>query len=345
MTILVSIVSEQTLPNYLVAKNCEEADYHLFLATSQTIRQFHWLKYSIENHLLKNVLNYIEITSDDYLKNSEILKKNEHYPIFQNSEKIIINITGGTKIMVLSVIDYFKNNFSKKLEIVYLPLNSKEIVYLYPNVLKAPLNSRITTIHEYLNVIGFIKEKSDVNFRKYENTQNILNEAVSLDLFNKYINNKDNKWNQIIKGDGFKDGDVGVFFENLIYHKIKCDFNLNDEQILLNLQIFFKEKGSQDYEYDVVFIYDNNLFLIETKINYSGSVRKILDHYSGIRNIFGLNSKALIFTLREYPNNEHKKIIARSRNFGIMNILDGKEVKEILKNDINIKKYFIANKK
>jgi DNA-binding protein len=343
MTILVSIISEQTIPNYLIAKNFPEADYHLFLVTKQTIPQYHWLKFGIEKHLLKKVLDFIEISNDDYFSNINNLENNNYFSLLKNANRIIMNITGGTKIMAFSAIEYFRKNFSEKIEIVYLPINSKEIVSLSPKLTKQIIKLSIKNIHEYLNVLGFkyignYLDK-DKYYRAYDHSGLVLKLNEANKLYNDFKIHKSN-WTNYLNEIGYKDGNAGEFLESLLYHKIKADFNLSGEQLLLNLKIYFNQNASNDYEFDVVFLYENSLHLVEAKINLSG-LKSIIKNYSGIKSIFGLNTRSYIFTLREYQNKEHFQYMERFKSHGILGIFDMNEVNEILEKNINLKKVLL----
>lgn len=343
MTILVSIISEQTIPNYIVAKNFPEADYHLFLVTKQTIPQYHWLKFSIEKHLLKNVLNLIEISNDDYFSNLNNLENNNYFSLLKNADRIVINITGGTKIMAFSAIEYFRKNFSEKIEIVYLPINSKEIVSLSPKLTKQIIKLSVTNIHEYLNVLGFKYIENflgkDKYYRAYDHSSLILKLNEANKLYNDYKIHKSN-WMNYLNTIGYKDGNAGEFFESILYHKIKTDFNLSSEQILLNMKIFYNPDTSNDYEFDVVFLYENSLHFVEAKINLS-SLKSIIKNYSGVKSIFGLNSRSYIFTLREYQNKEHFQYMERFKSHGIMGIFDMAYVNKMLEKNINLKQVLL----
>jgi hypothetical protein len=346
-TILISIVSEQTIPNYLVAKNIENLNNHLFFITSKVLPQYYWLKYAIEKNLKHQVINPIKVESDDYITNFSILESSSLSEILKSYDKIILNVTGGTKIMVLSIIDYFKKNYSDKLHIIYLPFDSKKIIQIFPIINEIYLKSEIKTINEYLNVIGFVNINSESlgfndSFKYYEKTEskNILDDVTSKKLLDKYLRLKEkSNWKLVLTKMGYSEEDAGYFLESYIYNKIRKDLNLKEEQICLNLKIYYNKNQSNDYEFDIAFVYNNTIYLVETKINLK-SILSITNHYSGIKNIFGLSTKGVIVTLRNYSNNEHKIYIDRLKNLGVIGIFDLKDLNSIINNNYSIKNIF-----
>lgn len=345
--ILVSLVSEQTIPNYLVAKNTENINHHLFFTTSKVLPQYSWLKYAITKHLKHQILNPLQIESDDYLLNLSILESSYLKQSLVSYSKIFFNITGGTKIMVLSIIDYLKKHFNDKLHIVYFPIGSEKIIQIFPVINYTFLKSQIKSTNEYLNVIGFVNKNSESmddiqSFKFYEKTEtkNILDEKTSKKLLDLYLQlkNKD-EWRNVLKNLGYNENDEGAFLESYIFHKIKNELKLKDEQICLNLKIYFNKKFSNDYEFDIVFVYNNVMYIVETKINLK-NIYSITNRYSGIKNIFGISSKAIIFTLKKYRNNEHKNYTDRLTMLGIIGIYDLKDLKNMFEGKCGIKKFF-----
>lgn len=108
--ILVSLISEQTIPNFLILRHyIHKVDDFIFLTTQKmesnninTSRSY-WLAKTLGLDFYS--INRIIIKDDDYFYNLEQLSN----CIPENCD-YILNITGGTKIMVLSCYDFFRQN-------------------------------------------------------------------------------------------------------------------------------------------------------------------------------------------------------------------------------------------
>jgi len=99
--ILISLVSEQTLPNLELIKEFKEImNEYIFIHSAQTINETNWIikAAELENPVLREV-NAFDITDiETKLKNFNF-SDDEYY----------LNITGGTKIMILVFQEFFKN--------------------------------------------------------------------------------------------------------------------------------------------------------------------------------------------------------------------------------------------
>jgi len=119
---LVSLVSEQTIPNVeLIKEFGDETGKHLFISTKKMQNQLKWIIKStdIENY------DTIEVDAFDVIDIENKLNEIEF-----GNEDIIVNITGGTKLMSLVINEHFKKLGAT---IYYLTGHSKTYLKIFPN--------------------------------------------------------------------------------------------------------------------------------------------------------------------------------------------------------------------
>ncbi|HAX98987.1 MAG TPA: hypothetical protein DCY12_08925 [Candidatus Atribacteria bacterium] len=149
-TCLVSLVSDQTIPNILVAAHFK-ADYLLFISTAkmekknktQTILAtlaLRHLDYSARH-------NKLEVSEDSIIDFQN--KVSQWLSRTQEEYQFIVNLTGGNKLMSLAVYDFFKELGS---DMVYVPIPENRYLSPFPKLRPKPsglLEDRLTVV-EYL---------------------------------------------------------------------------------------------------------------------------------------------------------------------------------------------------
>ncbi len=178
-TVLVSIVSDHTIPNILAIDQFKP-DFLLFISTAEMENKNK--TQAILNTLHKLGLDYRDkyrtgIVKEDSLldcerKIDEIVEGMEDY-------KFIVNLTGGTKIMSIAAYEYFKDFDSK---MIYIPFPKNEFITPFPKRAPGkptPLNTRLKVI-EYLTAYGLrvTNEKKLINYK---------NESLSRRQLTKWI--------------------------------------------------------------------------------------------------------------------------------------------------------------
>lgn len=152
-TILVNLVSEQTIPNVQFIKwyfNKKQTPMKILLVSTKEMEQ------KEKSLFIKNALHFsdsfvewetIHTDGNDISKTENILTD-----YFRDNEykNIIVNITGGTKIMSLAAFDFFNNK--PNTEIFYQPIG-KELQELYPNKQKYDM-FEVLSLKEYLDAHG-----------------------------------------------------------------------------------------------------------------------------------------------------------------------------------------------
>lgn len=156
--ILISLVSEQTIPNILIAAHYSPEDFW-FVSTERMEKERR--VECIENTLkLKGLLPPFKkiqkvIVDQDSL--SDCMGKIESLVEMVNGEvEYVVNITGGNKIMAIATYEVFRE-IGQKVIIDYIPLGKNELVQIFPR--KKPLKSseikERLNLEEYLCSYGF----------------------------------------------------------------------------------------------------------------------------------------------------------------------------------------------
>jgi Domain of unknown function (DUF1887) len=153
--LLVSLVSEQTIPNVQMIKQLNGLiDQYLFISTE-----------SMENTGQRNwIINATHIQPENLLEPKIVdqfsfssIEENLDQIDFSVFDKIYVNLTGGTKVMTLAAFEFFKEVGA---EIYYLTGRANERIKVSPGRKKSidKINAKVT-LSEYLYAYGFeIKE-------------------------------------------------------------------------------------------------------------------------------------------------------------------------------------------
>ncbi len=152
-SVLVSLVSEQTIPNILAIHHFNP-DELLFITTKEME----------EKKKVDAILSTLSDLKMDYLNRSHRLivledsildchKKIEQWINGKEDSNFIVNLTGGTKIMSISAYEFFKDYSSK---MIYIPIPKNEFIVPFPK--KSPgkpteLKLRLS-VPQYLSAYG-----------------------------------------------------------------------------------------------------------------------------------------------------------------------------------------------
>jgi len=325
-TTLISLVSDQTLPNVELIKEFKErVDKYLFVHSTQTEKNVEWIVRACGldtiqvSRLLVNPFDWKDI--EEKLMNYEFEDQN-----------YILNITGGTKLMILVFQEFFKNLGAS---IFYITGQDLTFVKTFPALGQRTFKfSKKINLHEYLYSYGFeIKPGAPLhtcsmaneilnfflNILSEESVKaiNILrnNRSKSFEItqssevagFIKALNYQPKNPNKLTKYDNkYLSGD---WFEEFVYYSIKQELNLADDEIGTGYNLYKKNAPN---EIDVIFIYNNKLFIIECKTSVfderilpSGDIKRInllpeiIYKCDALRGKFGLFAFSAIITLEE----------------------------------------------
>ena len=275
--ILISLVSEQTIPNIELIKEFSSfIDQYLFVHSKQTTNQLEWIVKAVGIEKYEK----LEVNAFDI---ADIEKKLDAYE-FQD-DQYFLNITGGTKIMILTFQEFFKNLGAK---IYYVTGQNLEYIKIFPMIgeRKFQLKSSIT-LEEYLYAYGFEFKKS-TPVKNFEQAEKLMSFFLENDIKcyfspidkirkkrDKSLSyNNDPEIKHFIKIIDFlpsEDGKLnkyenkylsGDWFEEYVYFKIKEELNLCDGEIGTGYNLI---KQNTQNEIDVLFVYQHQLYIIECK--------------------------------------------------------------------------------
>jgi len=303
-TLLISLVSDQTVPNVqLINEFKNESTDYQFITTK-----------GMED---KGCRKWIETAAKISCKGKPIVVNEFSYDDIQQRllsfdftgyEKLIVNLTGGTKVMTLAAHEFFKEEGA---DIYYVTGIDKKYIKVFPGKKKIEFKINYSlSVEEYLIAYGFNVKKSEVSQ---------VNKDVTEKIFSMYIDKSiNNYWETInqlrsfrskgVKSDAMNDNITelinqmgltpeksgvlnpeevkfmtGEWFEQYIYNKVKEDFGLDESKILMGVKLNKEVKDNEsitvkkllqtddvqqaepDNEIDVIFMFNGNIYIIECK--------------------------------------------------------------------------------
>jgi len=360
--VLISLVSEQTIPNVILIKEKQEIHRYLFISTEKMEKKKK-VEAIIKGASIEHFkIDTIVVKEDNLYDIEEKLKQSD----LKDDEEFIINLTGGTKLMSIGIYNFFKE---RKSEIIYIPIGKNIYKIIVPKTKnnKKDIEYRLS-LKEYLSSNGVEFKIGDIykdknftdNFFDLYTKENIINNITKIREFRngKKIKRKLQKKKVLTKkeipeniftflkklnlgtdtGVSIKDFEyiIGGWFEEYIYNLLVSQNIIKDNDIGLNIEIF--RENSQN-EFDVIFTYDNALFVIECKTGLNGLNGKIVNEtlykLDSLKKDFGLFVKAYLITLEDLrdKNGEIKKSWEKRAALMNITIIDRKYIleKSILK--------------
>lgn len=304
-TLLVSLVSDQTIPNVQLIKEFKDdvTDY-LFITTAGMERK--GTRGWIENAC--NIKG--EIIKVDEYSFADIHEKLSQYD-FDSFDKVIVNLTGGTKVMTMVAEEFFK---SVGADIYYVTGKNNEYIRIFPKGAENVFAfEQKLTVADYLTAYGFtFQEPKPATFsidvakpivELYSSDEGI---QANIDAI-RFINVQRNKDKGVKKEDLCKiesflkeiqfplqNGQLtaeevkylsGEWLEEYVGLRIKDELNLSDDEIFIGTNISkevgnSREKNSMRLllgedadlknadsknEMDVMFMFEGKFYSIECK--------------------------------------------------------------------------------
>lgn len=303
-TLLISLVSDQTVPNVqLINEFKNESTDYQFITTK-----------GMED---KGCRKWIETAAKISCKGEPIVVNEFSYDDIQQRllsfdftgyEKLIVNLTGGTKVMTLAAHEFFKEEGA---DIYYVTGIDKKYIKVFPGKKKIEFKINYSlSVEEYLIAYGFNVKKSDIppsnkdviekifsmyidkSIYNYWETINQLrsfrSKGVKSDAMNHNISELINQMGMIPQKSGVLNAEevkfmTGEWFEQYIYNKVKEDFGLDESKILMGVKLNKEVKDNEsitvkkllqtddvqqakpDNEIDVIFMFNGNIYIIECK--------------------------------------------------------------------------------
>lgn len=322
--VLVSILSDHLVPNYLFIKEMRgQYNELLFIGTPYTESKAiaTHLENALENR--KSNIKKVILESDQYQEGVQSLE-NISLP---NDVQYIVNLTGGTKIMSLIVYDFFRKLNSS---FYYIPIGKNTYCNIEEENMHA-LQYRIS-LREYFTLYGLHYECDNALLKDAETTFQFFEKQKKQKF---YLSGEIKKSHQAETATD-KKYYAGEWFEEYTYLRIKKELNLREQDIAMSLKIYREDAQNNDNEIDVAFMYENTLYIIECKVSMLGygkkpqqTIEEFLYKLAAISKDFGLIVRPYIFTLHkmeELPDGSLKGLQKRMQILGIRNIIDGKQL-------------------
>lgn len=323
MRTIVSIISEQTIPNYLFIREMfQPGDHLMFISSKKMINRIEWIENTLNWRLCdpRHVVLEKDGDEEDWASMTTQIEK-----ALSEGEEYQVNLTGGTKYMALavqSVFSHYKSSFyyipypqnlilsanEPEAKPIAYRVSVEEYVHLYNQPLKAahgPIMPKAYTEKYFqLFLAGWGKEIWEIidKLRAYRDTKKCLSieEIESADKVKlPRIEGLKTFLDQIsFENDGTLNKYqaqylTGGWFEEFIYHRIK-DI-LNPQNIMLG-----PKTSSTNNDLDVVFTLGNKLYVIECKtgVEGRGMLNEIVYKASALKeNLLGLSARSFIFSL------------------------------------------------
>jgi hypothetical protein len=362
--LLVTLLSDQTIPNvqFIKEKRNDNTSF-LFVSTPKMEEKGvkNWIIQvcGIEKEkVLTKVVDQFSL-EDIESKLSEIN--------YDEYEKLIVNVTGGTKIMSMGVADYFKQ---KNADIYYVH-NGLKYSQIFPDLKDYNFSANLT-ISEYLNSYGIEFSESKIEIDK-EYTLSFLEKFLGFDdndknilaELNKVRNNKkpykkngnNQKTCALIEINGLSEFIckinfplknkeklskeevkylTGDWYEQWCYYKIREKYDVSDDFIKTGIQI--KNSNEIPNELDVIYMYKGVIHIIECKtgiiaLDERNILTETIYKQGALKKDFGLYAKTSIYTLSSKESKDVKILhIDRAKDFDIT-IKCKEDLVEFLKNN------------
>jgi hypothetical protein len=324
-TTLLSIISDQAGPNLLFIKQFAQPDSSfLFISTVEMEGKNATSNLINSLKLLTERCKTILIDANDAEK---ILKSLKHANL-PSSHKYLVNLTGGNKLMSQMVFQHLQ---TFNAEMYYAPIASTSYQLLHPDVKQIPKNPAvIISLKEYLEAYGF-----EVQL----NQSPIWERPSPKTLYKKVLKSgHPGRVAEIAKATDqeYKEGDkgylMGTWFEKYLHDHFKETLGLAASQIAYNVGIKRKDSATnfdKDNEFDVMFIYRNDLYVFECKVYPTVKLKtnRISDPLFKLASLtqnFGLNCKKYFAYLGEFTADQQAitQLENIRNNLGIERIID-----------------------
>lgn len=300
---IISIVSEQLVPNYIFIKEiAQPSDKLIFISTRRMANKLKTLRDSLSNNGYDCLEIVLEKDGDEenYTELYNQIEKKLTENLLPNSE-VISNLTGGTKLISITLKEVLEKNYPKSI-FYYIPWPQNKVIQLNKNISSKDLKYRVT-VNEYFKVSGINDFESKTITQSEEYTKSFFSYFLNLDsIYLEMIDNlrkyrKEKRKTPYLIADiekGYqgkiaipnikdllrlisfplKESDkiysyeisyiTGGWFEEYVYSMLKSELNLNSDNILINSTILESEDTNRN-EFDVIFTFGNKLFAIECK--------------------------------------------------------------------------------
>ncbi|RMG67995.1 MAG: DUF1887 family protein [Bacteroidetes bacterium] len=257
---LISLISEQTLPNVLFLRAQPQAVRQIFLSTEKMEAQGRsaWIRRAAD-------LREVEVVTLPPEDLPAILARLEAVHIGPD-EQLVLHLTGGTKMMALGAYQHFTQCFPAQTEVFYVSLEKGHIQRVYPGPAVTPMSVRLS-LETYLAAYGVtMTRRGEWNFLPWrQEAEATFRHAMGIAL-DARIEAK------LARGTSLPNPAdrkfyTGEWLEVWAYHQVREGLGLAEDQIQQGRHLTKEVPGGKTFtrEYDLVFIRNNHLFLLEVK--------------------------------------------------------------------------------
>lgn len=321
--VLISLISDQLIPNLLFIKEKqEEVGVHILVTTKYTEGKGAADRLAKVAGLSAGTWEKVEVIEDSL---DDIREKLEAMNL-PTSNKYLLNLTGGTKIMSIGVSRFFEEYDH---ESYYSTIGKNSFKRIFPrDDDREQAFSNELSLSDYLAAYGFKILKSglpawatqELAQRFYSNSINLLKyrpQIIELSKYSQenlgkiYVIPSESKLNSLLKEVSWKLNTnnrlspeeiqflISGWWEAFAYFRLKNDLKLNNHAIAVNCHIV---RDQIPNELDVVFVRNNKLFVAECKTGFGPKEFKerfnnAIYKMAAIRNNMGLRIPGFLFML------------------------------------------------
>jgi len=317
---IISIVSEQTIPNVLFIKEKQQlVEFFLFITTPGMESNTKTDAIIRACHLPVSKTSRIIVDETKPAEMSQLIK--EWIDFKFSTFHLFVNLTGGTKLMTLAIHSLLKEYNAS---FWYLPIGLNTISEVrddFTETLTAIKHQ--LSLHEYLKANGlqysvkvgmvYTPESCSIIFNEWRKHHFVL-EHFPLQLADK------------LTGLALEPQNApGEWFEEYVFFNLRNILHLSKGKIAASVMIFSDEQSPlHDNEYDVMWVHDNTLHVAECKVSLGSKPRAKLDNVmyklGAINKLFGLKTYSHIFTLANLRKMEGSLSPDLTRRLKILNI-------------------------
>lgn len=296
-------MSEQAAANLLPALDADLKPKHVLLLATQKMRVNSNTEH-LKAVLLKSGVRKVELMFiENELDAQSMVAQFERWLVDHASDRILLNLTGGTKLMTLAIYECVRSQLHDRMDVVYLDVDTQNAIYLQPATQAARALKTKLSLGNYLEAYGyvlhaqqpFVSNKDSDYFCNWM-LSNVNRLALELGEFNQCCNDLDraskqnkpllgffdagneivqqcvlNKWLIQTGQDQFEAVNIdalrfmqGGWLEYAVAHSVKqLQGSGKIQDAALNAQVM--TDGKTKNELDCAFIAKNRLHLIECK--------------------------------------------------------------------------------
>lgn len=324
MPTLISIVSEQTLPNVLLIKQLSNISNYYFITSNKMEEE------GRTNAIVKvcGIKNEHRIVVE--AENREAILQALRKVAIPQDEPLILHLTGGTKIMALAAYQYFTTP-TFDTQVIYKPLREDHFLKIFPDNECIDLTAKVN-LEEYLHAYGVeiiskshIKSYKDETKRASSLMEQVIKGEAPTEIVNAF------KPDYTLADKSFL---TGAWFELWLASRIKSHFKLSDNDIAFNVELTrAKDKNQGNTEYDVMYVRNNRLYIAECKYFWKGGFRKQKinkDWYklAGLQLQMGLYATPFLIVANDIPKALNKYLLDSHKLFRIKDFAGIETIKD-----------------